>query len=108
MGTLGILEILAIAGGTVVALITLIFFKDKSLRDEMRASDASLRKDLARQDKKQDERTYQLSQECIKREDLSRELEPLRANDNRILDKMDRLEEKLTKFVEKVITELSK
>ena len=91
MGTLGILEILAISGGTVVALITLIFFKDKSLRDEMRASIDSLREDLSRQDKKHDQRTYQLSQECIKREELSR-----------ILDKMDKIEEKLTRFVEKV------
>ena len=107
-GALGLFEVLAITGGSIVALGALIFTKDKAIRDEMIQKDMAMRKDLQRQEEWQKNQVMELRQECIRRDDLAREIEPLRANDNRILDKMDKLEDKLTKFIEKVISKLSK
>ena len=106
-GALGLLEVLAITGGSIVALGSLIFFKDKAIRDEMIQKDLAVRNDMARHEAWQKDQVIEIRQECIRRDDLSREIEPLRANDNRILDKMERVEDKLTKFMEKVMSRLS-
>ena len=77
-GTLGLFEILAITGTAAVGIVTLIFMKDKAINDKI----------------------YDLGQQCLRRDELGRELEPLRNNDLQIMRKQDKLEAKLDKVIE--------
>ena len=77
LNSIGIVELAAIVGTCVAALATLVFMKDKSMRDE-----------LAEQRRWTQTEIMALSNACVKREELNSRLTTMEANIGHVRDDM--------------------